>query len=49
VSRRASAATGRPGAEPDWTSLLIDRQDSVVADIDHDIRATWGTQVLNFR
>jgi para-nitrobenzyl esterase len=38
-----------PYREPDWTSLLIDRQDSVVADIDHDIRATWGTQVLNFR
>ncbi|HKV17593.1 MAG TPA: carboxylesterase/lipase family protein [Mycobacterium sp.] len=34
--------------EPDWASLLIDRQDSVVADIDNDIRATWP-QVLNFK
>jgi para-nitrobenzyl esterase len=48
--------TGLPG-EPDWlpyqepdrASLLIDRQDTVVADIDADIRAAWGPQVLNFR
>lgn len=35
--------------EPDRLSLLIDRQDTVVHDIDSDIRATWGSQVLNFR
>jgi para-nitrobenzyl esterase len=29
--------------------LLIDRQDAVAGDIDTQIRATWGTQVLNFR
>ncbi|OBK78819.1 carboxylesterase/lipase family protein [Mycobacterium sp. 1274761.0] len=48
--------TGLPGEpewlpyqEPDRSSLLIDRQDTVVNDIDADIRATWGTEVLNFR
>jgi len=30
-------------------SLLIGRQDMVVSDIDADIRAAWGSQVLNFR
>lgn len=35
--------------EPDWESLLIERHDTVVSDIDSGIRATWGTQVLNFR
>ncbi len=48
--------TGLPG-EPEWPAyqdpdrpcLLIDRQDTVVNDIDTDIRATWGAQVLNFR
>ena len=38
-----------PYQEPDRASLLIGRQDTVVNDIDADIRATWGTQVLNFR
>ena len=36
-------------ATPDRPCLLIDRQDTVVNDIDTDIRATWGAQVLNFR
>ncbi len=48
--------TGLPG-EPDWlpyqepdrACLLIGRQDTVASDIDTHIRATWGTQVLNFR
>ena len=34
---------------PTVRRLLIGRQDAVVSDIDADIRATWGTQVLNFR
>jgi para-nitrobenzyl esterase len=38
-----------PYQEPDRSSLLIGRQDTVVSDIDSDIRATWGSQVLNFR
>jgi para-nitrobenzyl esterase len=37
-----------PYQEPDWASLVIGRED-VVTDVDTDIRATWGTQVLNFR
>ncbi len=54
------AAQGKPSGlpgEPEWLPyhdperpcLLIDRQDSVVNDIDLHIRATWGTEVLNFR
>jgi para-nitrobenzyl esterase len=47
---------GLPG-EPAWipyqeayrACLLIDRVDSVVNDIDRDIRAMWGDRVLNFR
>jgi para-nitrobenzyl esterase len=38
-----------PYQEPDRACLLIDREDTVVNDIDTDIRAIWGTQVLNFR
>jgi para-nitrobenzyl esterase len=38
-----------PYQEADRACLVIDRQDSVVNDIDRDIRAAWGTQVLNFR
>jgi para-nitrobenzyl esterase len=38
-----------PYQDPDRASLLIDRQDTIVNDIDADIRATWGTEVLNFR
>jgi para-nitrobenzyl esterase len=38
-----------PYQEPDRTSLLIGREDTVVSDIDTDIRATWGNQILNFR
>ena len=38
-----------PYQEPDLTSLLIGREDTVVSDIDTDIRATWGDEILNFR
>jgi para-nitrobenzyl esterase len=38
-----------PYREPDLASLLIGRQDTVVSDIDLHIRATWGSEVLNFR
>jgi para-nitrobenzyl esterase len=48
--------TGAPG-EPDWppyreadrACLLIDREDSVVNDIDLHIRSAWGSEVLSFR
>jgi para-nitrobenzyl esterase len=47
---------GLPG-EPEWlpyqeadrASLLIGREDRVVSDIDTEIRATWGQQILSFR
>lgn len=35
--------------EPDRACLVIDREDSVVHDLDRDIRALWGDRVLNFR
>ena len=54
------ATQGKPGGlpgEPDWlpyqepdrASLLIGREDTVVNDIDTEIRAIWGAEVLNFR
>ncbi|MGB8506165.1 carboxylesterase/lipase family protein [Mycobacterium sp.] len=47
---------GLPG-EPEWipyqqndpASLVIDRVESVVHDLDRNIRAMWGDRVLNFR
>jgi para-nitrobenzyl esterase len=38
-----------PYAEADRACLLIDRQDSVVNDIDLHIRSAWGSEVLSFR
>ena len=38
-----------PYQDPDRACLLIGRDDTVVNDIDLHIRATWGSQVLNFR
>jgi para-nitrobenzyl esterase len=38
-----------PYQEADHACLLIDRVDSVVNDVDSDIRAMWGDKVLNFR
>jgi para-nitrobenzyl esterase len=57
---RNFASQGKPlglEGEPEWlpyqeadrASLLIDRQDSVVSDIDQDIRSAWGSEVLSFR
>jgi para-nitrobenzyl esterase len=57
---RNFATQGKPlGAdgEPEWlpyqeadrACLLIDRQDSVVNDVDLHIRSAWGTEVLSFR
>jgi len=47
---------GLPG-EPEWipyqdsgrASLVINRTDSVVKDLDRDIRTVWGDRVLNFK
>jgi para-nitrobenzyl esterase len=54
------AVTGRPAGvagQPQWrpyraddrATLVIDRQDSVVADLDRDVRAAWGDDILSFR
>ncbi|CAN5467276.1 carboxylesterase/lipase family protein [soil metagenome] len=51
-------AHGRPpGAGPMWpayttaerATLVIDREDDVVDDIDRGIRAAWGDEILSFR
>ena len=53
------AVDGHPGGlpgDPEWppyvpdqrATLVIDRQDTVVDDLDRDLRAAWGTEVLNF-
>jgi para-nitrobenzyl esterase len=46
---------GLPG-DPGWlpyeprqrATLVIDREDKMVDDLDRDVRAAWGTEVLNF-
>ncbi|HET6731912.1 carboxylesterase/lipase family protein [Mycobacterium sp.] len=38
-----------PYQEADRACLVIDRQDSVVNDVDLHIRSTWGSEVLSFR
>ncbi|WP_441962793.1 carboxylesterase/lipase family protein [Mycolicibacterium houstonense] len=54
------ATTGEPSGaagEPVWRSygrddratLVIDKHDKVVADLDRDLHAAWGSQILNFR
>ncbi|QZH63474.1 carboxylesterase/lipase family protein [Mycolicibacterium farcinogenes] len=54
------AATGQPSGapgEPVWrpyrredrATLVIDKQDKTVADLDRDLHATWGNEILNFR
>ncbi len=47
---------GAPAGDPQWrpyrpedrATLLIDKQDSVVDDLDRDVRAAWGNEVLSF-
>jgi para-nitrobenzyl esterase len=57
---RNFATQGKPlglDGEPEWlpyqeadrACLVIDRNDSVVNDVDLHIRSTWGSQVLSFR
>jgi para-nitrobenzyl esterase len=54
------AATGDPNlpiGEPHWApyraddraTLVIDREDRVVDDLDRPIRQIWGDEVLSFR
>ncbi len=44
----AGAPTWRPYDADDRATLVIDKQDSVVDDLDADVRRTWGDDVLSF-
>ena len=52
-ARRARRLAGDPEWRPygadDRATLVIDKQDSVVDDLDADVRAAWGDDVLSFR
>lgn len=39
----------RPYRRDDRATLVIDKQDRMVDDLDRDVRAAWGDEVLNFR
>jgi para-nitrobenzyl esterase len=51
------AHTGDPGGTPAWrpyrpedrATLLIDKDDQLVDDLDGDLRAAWGNEVLSFQ
>ena len=54
---RRRTATPRHGRQPAWrpyraedrATLVIDKQDTVVADLDRNLRSAWGDDVLSFR
>jgi para-nitrobenzyl esterase len=57
-TRWVDFAHGRaPGDDPDWptytagqrATLVIDKDDAVVDDLDRGIRAAWGDEILSFR
>ncbi|TXI64235.1 carboxylesterase/lipase family protein [Mycolicibacterium mageritense] len=39
----------RPYRHDDRATLVIDKQDKTVADLDRELRTAWGSEVLNFR
>lgn len=39
----------RPYRHDDRATLVIDKHDTAVADLDRELRAAWGSEVLNFR
>ncbi|AQT80135.1 carboxylesterase [Mycolicibacterium litorale] len=53
----ATAEPAGPAGEPNWqpyrtdgrATLVIDRQDELVDDLDRQVRLAWGDQVLSFR
>jgi para-nitrobenzyl esterase len=45
----AGAPTWRPYRGPDRAALVIDKADTVVADLDQPLRQAWGDDVLSFR
>jgi len=56
VSFAAHGAPTGPAGEPVWrpygaddrATLVIDKQDTVVDDLDADVRRAWGDDVLSF-
>jgi para-nitrobenzyl esterase len=38
----------RPYRADDRATLVIDKQDSVISDLDADVRTAWGDEVLSF-
>ncbi|HET7073832.1 MAG TPA: carboxylesterase/lipase family protein [Mycobacterium sp.] len=57
VNFAAQGKPAGPAGEPDWApyrgvdraSLIIDKRDRVVRDVDGHIRAAWGSEVVSFR
>jgi para-nitrobenzyl esterase len=39
----------RPYRQGDHSTLVIDKEDRLVTDLDEHLRSAWGDQVLNFR
>ena len=39
----------RPYRSPDRAALVVDKSDTVVADLDGPMRQAWGDDVLSFR
>lgn len=52
-SGKPAAAAGEPVWRPyradDRATLVIDKHDAVITDLDHELRLAWGDEVLNFR
>jgi para-nitrobenzyl esterase len=52
VSGDPSGSLGEPAWRPyradHRSTLVIDKQDSVIDDLDRDVRTTWGNEVLSF-
>jgi para-nitrobenzyl esterase len=57
ISFATEGKPATPDDEPDWPAyqeadracLIIDKRDTVVSDVDADIRAAWGSDVVSFR
>ena len=47
-TREASAANASPNASVERATFVIDKHDSLVYDLDHDLRLAWGDDVLSF-
>jgi para-nitrobenzyl esterase len=45
----AGGPVWRPYRQGDHSTLVIDKEDRLVTDLDEHLRSAWGDQVLNFR